>query len=422
MKMTWLIAQVWAICLLGLISISGYTQQRIELNACEQLFIKQNLQLLAQQFNVDAERAKVVQAKIWANPYVSGELNVYSTERNEYFQLGQTGQKSFAIEQLLYMGGKKKHEIAFALSNVHLAELQFQQLLLNLKRNLYANFYGLYFDIENLNIISSQTLQLDSLLQEYFTQANKGNVSFKELSRLSALAMQLKNDKFKLETNILQQQQALQLLTGLRELPIPNVNPTHFQTYFLNKKVLIQDSLWRLVKTYNPEFASYQASILLGKNYQNWQKSLAIPDLTIGVSYDQRGGAFQNQYNLTFGMPLPIKNSNKGNILEAKSRLDAAQTNQSYLEQELNYKLLFTLQSLNLLGEQLDFIQSPYQMPLTPMMEGVMNNFRKRNLSLLEFTDLIESYNTNIQMQNNIKRDYILSCLEVNFLTNSPIF
>ena len=44
---------------------------------------------------------------------------------------------------------------------------------------------------------------------------------------------------------------------------------------------------------------------------------------------------------------------------------------------------------------------------LDTVYQGVYNNFIKRNISLLEFTDFLESYNESMISINNIKKNLI---------------
>lgn len=54
--------------------------------------------------------------------------------------------------------------------------------------------------------------------------------------------------------------------------------------------------------------------------------------------------------------------------------------------------------------------------------EGVIQNFQKRNISLIEFTDFIESYNQSILYINEIKKQIVLSKETINYIANENIF
>jgi outer membrane protein, heavy metal efflux system len=53
---------------------------------------------------------------------------------------------------------------------------------------------------------------------------------------------------------------------------------------------------------------------------------------------------------------------------------------------------------------------------------GVLANFQKRNISLIEFTDFMESYQQSIIQSNNIRKDFAGACERINYTTSTPVF
>ena len=95
---------------LGLLISSGaFAQQKIAINEAEEAFVKNNLQLLAQQYNISIADADIIQAKIWNLPEASFQANVYNPEDKKIFDVGPS--KSFAVQQLFLLGGKRKNEV-----------------------------------------------------------------------------------------------------------------------------------------------------------------------------------------------------------------------------------------------------------------------------------------------------------------------
>jgi outer membrane protein, heavy metal efflux system len=205
-------------------AVCCFAQKTLSLTEAEQQLQKNNLLLLADQYNISAAQAGVIQARIWELPYMSAEFNAVNPQNNNYFDVGNNGQKGLAIQQLIYLGGKKKNEVAFAKSNVSIAELQFEQLLRTLNYQLRQTFYTVYFDNQKVTGIESKISILDTLLNNYTTQANKGNIPLKEVVRLQALVFALKTDLNTLHRDIIEAQQTLSLLTGITEPIIPTVN------------------------------------------------------------------------------------------------------------------------------------------------------------------------------------------------------
>ncbi|MNF17884.1 hypothetical protein D3C80_2216560 [compost metagenome] len=52
----------------------------------------------------------------------------------------------------------------------------------------------------------------------------------------------------------------------------------------------------------------------------------------------------------------------------------------------------------------------------------MLTNFQKRNVSLLEFTDFMESYNQAIIQLNELKKKVVLAGEELNSTINKDLF
>lgn len=52
----------------------------------------------------------------------------------------------------------------------------------------------------------------------------------------------------------------------------------------------------------------------------------------------------------------------------------------------------------------------------------MQDNFRKGNVSLIEFTDFSDSYNESVLQMNEMKKQIMISAEEINRLTQTQIF
>jgi cobalt-zinc-cadmium efflux system outer membrane protein len=406
---------------LSLFSLNCFSQKQLTLKEAEEQLQKNNLLLLAEQYNITASQAAVIQAKIWEQPYLMAEINTINPEYNKVFDVGGQGQKAFAIQQLIYLGGKKKNEINFAKSNVAIAQLEFEQLLRNLKYQLQQTFYNLYFDKLKIQSINSQITFIDTLLSNYKTQSQNGNIPLREVVRLQSLVLNLKNEKNNFQKDIIEAQQNLSLLTGISEMIEPTVNETEivlkYQTALVSK-----DTILTIALESNIEYLTALKIAESEEAYLKWQKSLAVPDITTGLFYDQRGGAFQNQINLTLGIPLPFWNRNKGNIKIAEARLNQSYVMKEFKKLELKTRVETYWQQWQQQLNQYNNIDKSTTTNLELVYNGMISNFQKRNITMLEFTDFMESYNQSFIQLNEIKKSLIQSGLNLNYITNKEIF
>jgi outer membrane protein, heavy metal efflux system len=399
----------------------SFAQKTLTLKEAEEELQKNNLLLLAEQYNIPIAEAAVIQAKIWELPYVSGEFNAINPQNKSVLSVGGKGQKGLAVQQLIYLGGKKKNEVAFAKSNIGIAELQFEQLIRNLKYELAQTFYEVYYDNQKITAIENQLAKLETLYGYYEKQVSNGNIPLKEVVRLQSLILDLKNEKNALLTSTIEAQQTLALLTGVTETIVPSVNEIQLVSKFQNTEVS-KDSILAYALQNNLDYLTAKKISESQELLLQWQRSLNTPDLTAGLAYDQRGGAFQNQINLTFGMPIPLWNKNKGNIKIAETQVKQTQANIEYKKFELETKVdaFWKLYVMN--QNQLNSIQQSTTKNLEAVYDGVVSNFQKRNISMLEFTDFMESYNQTTLQINEIKKGWILASISLNYITNKEIF
>jgi cobalt-zinc-cadmium efflux system outer membrane protein len=399
----------------------SFAQNIVNQQQAEQRFLKNNLALLAAQFNISAAQAQVIQARLWQNPFFSAELNALNPEGSRAFDVGQSGQKVFAIDQLIYLGGKKKNEINFAKSNVELAELLFTDLLRNLKFQLRASFYNIHYDRNSIKTLDNQLSLLDTLIQAYTVQAQKGNVPLKDLVRLQSLYLNLKNERNDLVSNALEEQKQIQLLLGTSETITTSPEDSELAVYQKNisftANVLLDSALQN-----RPDLRFAQKSRQSAELLLKWQKSLAVPDLNLGLAYDQRGGAFNNQVNLTVGIPIPLLNRNQGNIQLAKVQLEQSKTLQNQQEIQIQNEVTTALAQYQEAKANFAQINRFFSENFEQVYKGMVDNFQKGNITMIEFTDFMESYQQNLLQLNKTQRILTNACEQLNWVTHSTIF
>jgi len=393
----------------------------LTLQQSESLFLKNNLTIMAGQFNVEAAKAAIIQARLWENPTLTSELNAYNPERKKYFDIGDVGQKAFGIEQLIYLGGKKHNEIALAKTNADIAEQEFADLLRNLKFQLRQSYFALYYDNQSYLAISKQISNLDSLIKSYATQVQKGNIPMKDLVRLQSLYFGFKQQKSDLYNGIIENQRNLQLITGIPNTIIPKPSNSETSIYQSNTIVVI-DSLKNKALTNRTDLIIAQKQVEAANFNVKWQKSLAVPDLTVGVTYDQLGSAFKNEVSLSLGIPLPLWNRNQGNIKIAKAQQSQTGIQQTLSKNTVLSEVASSYQKWQEANANFKILNPESQKNFDDVEAGVLKNFKDGNISLIEFTDFMESYTLSMMQFHQFAKNLINACEEINYTTNSKIF
>ena len=395
-------------------------QQQMSLLDCEEAFQKNNLQLLAEQYNINMADADILQSKIWELPQLSGQINAYNPEDKKVFDIGHA--KGAQVTQLIYMGGKKKNEIAFAKSNKELAQLQFSQLLVDLKTQLHTTYYNLYYENLKLENTNKQLGYMNDLLAAYRVQSAKGNVSLKDEVRLQSIVIQLNNDKLGINKNILEFEQNLKVLTGITDDIQPQLSDAEAKDILAAQPFGDDGELKSKALENNADYQYNVKLIESSKLYAQWQKSLNVPDLNLGVGWDQNGGTFKNEANLMVGIPLPLWKSNQGNVEKANFAIQQNQKNADFQKLNLETKVESAYKTWKTQYDQLGEIKSTDLNNLDLVYNGMLKNFRNGNVSLIEFTDFMESYRQTALQIYDMKNEIIQSAEQLNQLVQTKIF
>ena len=405
------------------LSVRSFAQQdtALTLKQSESLFLKNNLELLAAGFNVDAANAAIIQARIWENPNLSLYLNAYNPEQKKYFDIGTDGQKAASLDQLIHLGGKKRNEVAIARGNAEVAGLEFADLSRNLKLQLRQTYFSLYYQNRSYKAILKQLSNLDSLIVSYQTQVQKGNLPMKDLVRLQSLNLNLQNQKSQLYENIVDFQSNLALITGISATIIPSPSDSEIFVYQIGR-VFQPDELNRLALENRTDLKIFQKQVDVSDLNIRLQKSLAIPDVTVGAAWDQRGGVFKNQVGLNIGLPLPLWNRNQGNIKIAQAQSNEADAQQTLQKNKVMSEVQQSLRKWQEANENYKLLTKNSFQNLEDVQNGIYTNFKNGNLSLIEFTDFMESYHSTLMQYYQFAQNLVTACEQINFVTNSKIF
>lgn len=392
---------------------------KINLQQADSIFLINNFYLLASTMNIEAQKAKIIQAKLYPNPVFTGEINAYDPENNKVLHTGQTGQKSFQFEQLILLGGKRKAEIEMAKTNALIAELQFQQMVRQLKFRLHSDLFAAGQQQLLLLRYNSQLRLLDTLLNSYQIQADKGNIPLKDVVRLKGAYLKLNNDRAELLKQHYETQTSLGTL-----LQTYSFVEFHFSEQEIKKYIkpdLLSDIRKEALLS-RPELLLTQQEEKFAAQYLQYQKESAIPDINLFASYDQRSGAFNNQVNMGVSVPLPLWNKNKGNIRFSEYKLKEAGYNVNATQNEIINNLqnnhAFYVQTVL----EYQKATSLYNQDFEITVKGMSYNFRKQNVSIIEFIDFFEAYNEVLTELTRIKTQLVVSAEQLNLIIGKDIY
>jgi len=156
-------------------------------------------------------------------------------------------------------------------------------------------------------------------------------------------------------------------------------------------------------------------------NY-NYQKALAVPDLTLSLGYDEAGGFDYGYYGIGASIDLPFFNRNQGNIKNAKALIANTQTTQRFTQATVEENVANSLQKAFAQEKMFRTIDPKFIADFERLTGEVLKNYQKRNISILDFLDFYDSYKQNAIEMSTIQFNRVSAFEDINFYTGTNFF
>ena len=395
-----------------------YTMQQ-----AENLFLTRNLSLVAQKYSIDSARATVITAKLYDNPGLNFSTGFYQPETKKFLDLNDSRRETaIQLSQLFKTAGKRNKAITLSTSGIDVAQFQFYDLMRTLKFVLRADFFNIYFLERSEKLYEQEISSLRSIVPAYEQQEKKGYIALKDVLRIKSQLYTLQAEYNDLQVNIDNIQSELK--TILRERASSYIVPLA-DTSILYSAVVSQQPMQRLLDTAmvnRPDVKALRSNIAFSQNNLQLQKALAKPDVTVSLNYDRLGSYVKYFNSIGVGIPLPLFNRNQGNIRSAHIQVDL---NNVLYEAGVDKVKNDVTTSYNaaLRAEKLLLSFDPgFDKQLSHLNEEVFKNFKKRNVTILEFLDFYESFKQNVLQLNRLRFNKMNALEQLNFSIGKTIF
>ena len=264
-------------------------------------------------------------------------------------------------------------------------------------------------------------------------QQEKGNISFMEISRLESMLFSLKKEKNERENELLTLRGELNVLLNL---PGDTMVELSLDEEVLKQLDLSQLSFADLKAMVNerPDLKIARSTVSASRANLKLQKSMAFPEFSVKGNYDRAGNFINNYFAIGVSLSVPIFNRNQGNVKAARFSIQQAGAEQENAANRADMELYTAYASLESrrrkkkgmclttsayasLDKAVQLYQSTnmeLERNFEKLIAGVNENFKKRNISLLEFIDYYDSYKETCIQLHEIKKDVFLAMENLN--------
>jgi len=407
---------------IGIQAASFTDSLSIRLREADSIFLTNNLALLSQRYNISAEKAMIIQARLWPNPLLHVEQVLYNPGRKEWLAINNYGQQMIQIQQMIQLAGKRNKRINMQTIQAEMAEYEFFDLLRTLHYQLHSTFYEVYYLQQSARMYQNEISSLTKTVKLYEEQYQKNNIPLKEIVRLKAFLFSLENEYKELLIRVYDVQAELHLLLNLSNKPyiIPQLDKDYLSSIQITalNPVTLEDS----AMTNRSDLHLMEANSRYAQSNLALQRSLAVPDLNAGAVWDRGANYIPNYYGLTLEISLPAFNRNQGNIKAAQFQTDVARTDLEYytlnIETDVNSAYLQLLEAEKLFRQY----ELGFNKEFDQLIDGILINYEKRNISLIEFIDFYESYKNHVVLYNRLSGDRMKAIENINYTTGSSFF
>lgn len=388
----------------------------------ERLFLQNNLLLIAEHYNVDKAEAEIVQARLFENPVLSLEQNIYNRLNKKYFDVGAQGEAIVSIEQVINLAGQRGKAVKVAGLNKEVVSRQFEDVVRTLVGELRQRFISVFFRQKSLGVYDREVASLEHLLTVMAGQQARGNISLMERTRLEAFLLNLLSERMQLRNDLADGLGELCLLMGVPSgTDIETELPNETLDRIVSQPVMLDD---RLESSLNqrPDLKASESQVLRSEANLKLQRSLAAPSFSLGGTFDRQGNFIDNYFGLTASVSIPIFNRNQGNIRSARFDIRQSNTQKEFLrnqaQTELQTAYIRFQNSLHLYRE----IPRGLEDNFDRLIAEVEKNFTNRNISVLEFVDYYESYKESALRLNDLKRAVLAAADELRTAAGTAIW
>lgn len=399
---------------------------RLSLPQAEQQFIQKNFVLLAQKYNVNVAEAAKEQAKLWYNPNLFVETNLYNGYSNKLLPYGHNadlynptgGVVNVQVQQIVSLVKLRSKLVQLAETNVALQQSAFQDLMRNVRFQLAQAFGNLATNQQKLTMLQLQGKQLASLLEAFRAQLKLGVIAPYEVTRLELEQKNWESDLTDLQAQISQDEATLRTLLSINGTTyITPVNEVSTPKTAGALNDLVSQAL-----TLRPDLRLADQQISYNQQNLTYQKALATPNLTLGADYQRVGAAFPHYLGVQALIDLPIRNKNQGNIQAARWGIDQAKEGRNAVGIQVEQEVVNAYQQYTQATQLQAKITPEYLQSIQDISKNATEDYTRRVIDLVSFIDKIRAYkDAQMTLIDSANRLYQAQ-QQLNYVTNAKVF
>ncbi len=374
------------------------------------ILIKESLKSLSSYYDINLAEAELMQKKLWNNPTFVWNADMYSVERNTYFEF--RNQKLIQIEYIFSISGKRIKAVKQAKLELEIAKYAYSDIIRGYIIE-YANLYSKLVTLhQKKSIYESFLKNYNTLINSYQKQLELGGISLNDLVRLQTEQLEIENALNENKNEIVTTQSQLSTILNLPKNTI--IKPDQMAISLAPSENYV--SLLNEALSNRPDYMIMQKNPELFAQELKVQKSIAIPDIKLAYQPHDKGSNYVRPYSgMVFEMGIPIFNRNQGEITKSKIKIEQSKLELEYFKIKMENEIIASFEKYNNAKIMLKKFSPSFMKNVDNLSKNAIMNFENKNISIIQFIDYQTSYlNFKIQHSNALYQ-YLEAINQLNY-------
>ena len=391
------------------------SKRTITLAEAVEIFLRQNLQLVAGRYDIETADAEKLTARLRPNPQLTVGLSDLPVNLSGPLVKEQT--YSYGISRTIELGGKRSKRIDVADANSDLARGQFQMTIWQLTNDLKRKFYMVVLNQSLLNLARENEATFEEIVKHTNELVNAGEISGLDLERVEVEKLKFDTDLANSERDYEVALRDLRFVLGgdYRAMEIDVAGTIDYEPYQFSFSQLRDRAL-----TERPDLKATQLSERAADANIRLQNAQRIPDLSLGGGLDQVPSG-TSTFTFGVGITLPISDRNQGERAKALIAKKQAQNQTQLVTNQVLSDVDKALVAFEMQRRRVDLYRSGVVTKVNDIQRLTEVALRAGESSTLELLDAIRTRRDTLAGFYQTLFDYQMSLLDVELATATPL-
>lgn len=278
------------------------------------------------------------QAGLWQNPEVGVQAeNIAGQDAYRGFDSAEI---TYGVSQLIEIGGKRDARVTIADRSIDIADFDYQAARLDLIRDVTQAFIEAAAASEEVKLAKEQQNLSGDVLQSVTKRVDAAR---EPLIQKSKANVALATSRIALEKAQRDYSTALKVLANLMD-DSGNVSKIDTRSFYEISPPLEASDVKTAMER-NPDITRWKQSIAKSEAEWELEKANAVPDPRINAGVRDFRNTNSKAFVVGVSIPLPILNSNQGNIAKAGAEVTKVKVDQRVNELSLGSEFVKSLQA-----------------------------------------------------------------------------